>query len=167
MSNPDDFLKNYKESAPEKVRAMSDETLDLFHRYFVDLLPYANKHSSMRLMTEQRIVLLANEMESRRLTKQSDQQHQENQALGKKTLAVSESGLFWAKIAGIAGIAGVIAAAAAIVLGTAEYVSRKPSLENVLRLSINKPATPVPSPAQPVTTPIPAAPLESATPAQK
>jgi hypothetical protein len=106
----DPFWLTYKDTAPEKLAAMSDETLDACHRYFLDLHPglSGRVHEPRRLAAEGRIALLKAEIDRRRVENQTERHHGQVMKQGKDTLEVSSDTLCWTKVAAIAAIGGVL-----------------------------------------------------------
>ncbi|HYR23566.1 MAG TPA: hypothetical protein VEP30_11665 [Chthoniobacterales bacterium] len=136
------FDEAYKATAPEKVRDMSDEALDMHHRYFVDILPELGRVAGVAWMkpaAEGRIALLSAEIDRRRAERYSTAQHEETMKLGGKTLGVGKKGLSWARIAGVAGIAAVLIAAAS--LGVQIYFSKNPPSQTVAPSPTSSPQT--------------------------
>jgi hypothetical protein len=95
------FDEAYKATAPEKVRdVMSDEALDMHHRYFVDILPDVARVAGapwMKPAAEGRIAILAAELHQRRMEERLDRHHEASFGLGKKTHTATEKILCWTK----------------------------------------------------------------------
>lgn len=117
MMQGDHFRKACSDTAPEKLADMPDETLDAFHRFFVDRHPHLSGRvqESERLAAEGRIGLLRNEIQRRRIEGTSERHHDELMGQSHKTFAVGKDTLRWTKRAAWAAIAGVVVGAIALV----------------------------------------------------
>lgn len=86
MADLDKFSEAFVATAPEKLRDMSDETLEAHHRYFVDILPDLLSRQAMYVSATGRLTLLRDEIRSRAVAKQSRLQHAQAIRIGKQTL---------------------------------------------------------------------------------